>query len=165
MINTKMAVITGPPGVGKTALSHKVCETIHERYACVAVHVEVDNLRWMIVGNVREQWPFPVWLSLTEGVVRESRAFAEFILVDGLFYECGTIQQFVLTHPGTKVFRVEAALDVCLRRNRYRESTAERLRDEDVKRLYLPVDSYAWHVLDGNQSIENVVKDLIIALG
>ena len=80
MSNTKIAIIAGAPGVGKTTIARRTCETIQERLECIVVHIEVDDVRWMVLGDNAAYSPYPVWLKLVESIVDKAMTFAEVVM-------------------------------------------------------------------------------------
>ena len=161
MSNTKIAIIAGAPGVGKTTIARRTCETIQERLECIVVHIEVDDVRWMVLGDNAAYSPYPVWLKLVESIVDKAMTFAEVVIVEGLFYESRTVEYLLIRYPSLKVFVLEASLELCLQRNRNRLPIVERLNDDEVKRLHTLVRPNSWKRLDANQKIEALVFQII----
>jgi len=161
MSKTKIAIIYGSPGVGKTTVARQTCETIKNQLGCIAVHVEVDDVRWMLLGDNSDYSSHPVWLELVESIVERAMTFAEVIVIEGLFYEPRTVERLLVCYPDTKVFMLEASLELCLHRNCNRLAIDDRLDNEEVKRLHYLAGHNSCIKLDGNQRIEALTLQLI----
>ncbi|MBD2180595.1 AAA family ATPase [Planktothrix sp. FACHB-1355] len=161
MSNTKIAIIAGAPGVGKTTIARRTCETIQERLECIVVHIEVDDVRWMILGDNSDCSPHPMWLKLVESIVNRAMTFAEVVIIEGLFYESRTVERLLIRYPDAKIFMLEASLEICLERNRNREVISERLNDEEIKRLHLLTRPTSWKRLNANLPIETLAIQLV----
>jgi uridine kinase len=161
MSNTKIAIIAGAPGVGKTTIARRTCETIQEQLGCIAVHIEVDDVRWMILGDDSDCSSHPMWLRLVESIVDKAMTFASVVIIEGLFYESRTVECLLICYPHTKVFILEASLEICLDRNQNREVTYDRLDDQEIKRLHPLIRPNSWKKLNANLPIETLAMQLI----
>lgn len=161
MFNTKIAIIAGAPGVGKTTIARRTCEIIKNERECIAIHLEVDNVRSMLLGDNSDYSDHPGWLELVKSIVDRAMRFTEVIVIDGLFYEPRTVESLLMRYPDTKVFMLEASLELCLHRNRNRLFIDDRLDNEEIKRLYYGNKNNSWIKLDGHQTIEALTLQLI----
>ena len=160
MQHTEIVIITGSPGVGKTTLARRTCELIQKQLGCIAIHVEVDDVRWMVLGDKSDHSFHPLWLELVESIVDRALTFAKIVIVEGLFYESKIVEYLHIRYPSLKVFVLDASLELCLHRNRNRLPLVERLIDDDVKRLHNIIRPNSWKRLDANQKIETLVFQL-----
>jgi tRNA uridine 5-carbamoylmethylation protein Kti12 len=161
MPNTKIAIITGSPGVGKTTVAHRTCEIIQQHLNCIAIHIEVDDVRWMVLGDNSDYGSHPIWLDLVESIASKSMNFAEVIIIEGLFFELQTVEKLFTHYPGIQIFLLDAPLEVCLDRNRSREAVSEHLDDEELKSLHLIIRPSSWERLDASLPVETLAMQLV----
>jgi broad-specificity NMP kinase len=102
--NPKIAIITGPPGVGKTTVAHATCERVKNQLDCIAVHVEVDDVRHMLLGDSSDYTGDPKWLLIVESILDRAITFADLILIEGLFHDLNVLRRLNNHCPSAKVF-------------------------------------------------------------
>jgi uridine kinase len=161
MPNTKFVIITGSPGVGKTTVAHRTCEIIQQQLSCIAIHIEVDDVRWMVLGDDSDYGPHPIWLELVESIASKSMNFAEVVIIEGLFSQIETVERLLIHYPDIQIFLLDAPLEICLDRNRNREAISEHLGEEELTTLNLIVRPASWERLDASLTVETLAIQLV----
>jgi predicted kinase len=159
-VRPALIVIGGPPAAGKTLVARGVAEAIHQSSNKPALHIEMDDLRHMIVptvgdGNLR------LWLSLVTAILEKSLDLFSVRIVEGLFYYPEEIETVLQTGFESQLVLLEAPLDVCLSRNRRRSAPNEILSDDEVRKLHNVARVGNWCRVDADQSPEDLVHTVL----
>ncbi len=156
-----IAFLAGAPGAGKTTLARRAGQYIQVSFGVDVVHIEVDDVRWMVISDESENNAFPKWSALVESLLDRAVTLSEVILVEGLFYHPLTLERLIGRYPGGQAFLVEASLETCLARNNTRSISSERLPNFEVKKVYTAMQRLSAIRLDGEKPVEDVVMDLV----
>lgn len=159
----RLVLLMGPPAVGKTSVARSATVQLQKRYGRPVVHVEVDDLRHMIVDDgdpFRERAA-----DLLEAVVERSLGFAAVVLVEGLFWDDRSVARARALHPGNACIVLHAPLETRMRRNRERPAGEERLADESIAELSATAAWNGFHVLDASRPVDDVARELVRYLG
>ena len=128
-------ILVGPPAAGKTTVARMVCESVRHSQGYPTLHLEVDNLRWMVVGDVKDHEPEAIWIKLCEGLLESAMTQVKLVVVEGLFFQSETLI-YLKEKFGAIVIVFEAELKAALHRNQQRQPVDERLADDEVQALY-----------------------------
>jgi uridine kinase len=153
--------LIGPPGAGKTSIARQLASNLSEVLKCSALHIEIDDLRHMVVKSRSESNENPAWLSLLRSIIKQAELDFEVIIVEGFFSCNSTVEQFISDYPRTKIFVIEAPLEVCLSRNRQRSNPLEILPDEEIKELYPDNYSAQWTRIKSVDPIPVLVSEMV----
>lgn len=156
-----IAFLAGPPGAGKTTLARCAGQYIHDSFGVDVVHIEVDDVRWMLISDEPENSTCPKWLVLVESLLDRAVRLSAVILVEGLFYCPLTLERLLGRYPGAKTFLIEASLETCLVRNSTRPISSERLPDCEVEKVYTTMRRVPSIRLNSEKSVESVAMELV----
>jgi len=159
---TTVVLLAGPPAAGKTTVARRVADGIRLRHSLPAViHVEVDDLRHMIVGNGTEDPR--AWLRLTTAVIDASLDLSPFVVVDGLFWEEASLQA-MRDRYDVRAFALHADMATRVARDRERLPADERLGSGELHRL---AEASGWATcerIDASRDPDAVALDILARL-
>lgn len=123
MSESKLIIIRGPLGVGKTTIARKLATNLNAHYISIDSVLEENHLdegeedgislKTFIKGNE---------LVLPE--IKAALAKDKPVIIDGCFYHKEQIEHFVQSVAApTFVFTLKAALEVCIERDKGREKS------------------------------------------
>lgn len=167
MVNgPRIAVLVGPPGSGKTTVARVVAEEMRKALGHRVLHVEVDDLRHMVLelGPEADEdfaGKAPLWCELLMKVLEHAMPEVGAVVIDGLFHNERLLVPLLSRYPATTVFVLEAPLATCLERNQRREYSDERLPNDEVRALAEIHRDKKWKRINAQPSALRVAETLL----
>lgn len=158
----RLVLIMGPPAAGKTSVARAVALSLKARHGRPVVHVEMDDLRHMILDDADPYGERAV--DLAAAVVERSLLFASVVIVEGLFWSEEGVMRARGVDPNHACVVLSAPLEIRLQRNRNRTGLA-RMSDESVARLSATPAWNGIEMLDGSPPLDEVVSELMRRVG
>jgi len=151
-MTTRVALITGPPGVGKTA----VAERIARQTGCA--HVEEDGVYAMLPSLPRESSSSGEANQVILALCRHFLAAGRSVLLDGLLYFPEPADALINAIGIRAGCRLVASVETCLQRNRRRGPGGVELDPAEVTALYHVGHHTRFVAIDAERSLDDVAN-------
>lgn len=134
--DTKILLLSGSPSSGKTTVARQLCINWLKRHGGEAIHIELDDIRHMVVSEVLSPGSsVDIWLPMAYAVIDQAKLTNRFVVIEGLFFP-QVVTEGILNLVGKcDMIELSAPIATCIYRNSRRELEHERLRHDELLSL------------------------------
>lgn len=153
-MKTSTAIITGPPGSGKTTIARSIAASIG------AAHVEEDVLYDLVPSLDRSHASLAILPDLIAALCSTLSAQGFPILIEGLFFDA-TLVEALQKRLGIKcIIALSVTIDRCLARNLQRMPGGIVLAANEVEKLHVIPRPNSWKRVSANEEFDVVLKQV-----